>query len=249
MKNEFPIIIQITTTMSSNEGEAKKARTDSLPVLHNYWRSSCSYRVRIALSLKGIAYEYRIVHLLKDGGQQFKAEYTALNPMREVPTLEIDGHVLSQSVAIIEYLEETRRGPEYTPLLPADPYQRALVREVCQIIADDIQPVGNLRVLNHVASLFPEKAAGDAAKAAWGKHWLTTTFAGLERLLAKRAGTFCVGDTVSMADCLLVPQCFNAVRNNIPLEDYPTIKRLYDSLTQLPAFKAAHPSQQPDAEK
>jgi maleylacetoacetate isomerase len=204
--------------------------------------------VRIALAFKGLGYEYKAVHLVKEGGQQLKDEYAVLNPMKEVPTLVIDGHVLTQSTAIVEYLEETRPEPA---LLPKDAYTRAIVRAVCNIIANDIQPIGNLRVLSHVASLAApagDKAAAGSAKTAWAKHWISRGFAGLETLLAAHAGAFCVGDTFTLADAFLMPQVYNAVRFNVDLSGFPTIERLARALGDHPSVKAAHPSAQPDAE-
>jgi maleylacetoacetate isomerase len=237
---------------ASTESPAKRARTGPAPsdavTLYSYWRSSCSYRVRIVLALKGVPYEYKAVHLVRDGGEQLKDAYTALNPMREVPTLVVDGHVLTQSTAIVEYLEETHPQPA---LLPADAHGRAIVRAVCNIIATDIQPVGNLRVLKHVMSLLPgdDKAAKEEARSAWAKHYITAGFAGLEALLAAHAGKYCVGDAVTLADAFLVPQVYNAHRFGVDMTRYPTITRVAAALAELPAFKAAQPSAQPDAEK
>lgn len=228
--------------------------------LHSYWRSSCSYRVRIALNLKGIPYEYVAVHLVKDGGQQFGAGYTALNPMAEVPTLELDGLVLTQSPAIVEYLEETR--PQPCPLLPpaSEPGARARVRALCALIACDMQPVANLRVLKHVQALLPPdapKEAKEAARDAWARTYIAKGFAAFEQLLTTPtapggppcAGRFCVGDAVTMADVFLLPQYYNAVRFGVDLAaTCPTVVRIAAALGELPAFAAAHPSAQPDAE-
>lgn len=213
--------------------------------LYSYWRSSCSYRVRIVLGLKSIPYTYEAVHLMKDGGRQLTEEYTALNPMRELPTLLVDGVTLTQSTAIVEYLEETRREPA---LLPADPKARAQVRAVCAILSNDIQPLGNLRVLKHVASLFEDPAVRDARKEEWARHYICLGFAGLERLLASTAGSFCVGDALTLADAFLVPQVYNAVRFKVDMTAYPTLARVNAALVGHPAFAAAHPSAQPDAE-
>jgi len=206
-------------------------------VLHSYWRSSCSYRVRIALNWKDIPYQYKAVSLL--AGDQAKEEYAKLNTMKIVPTLEIDDNVLVQSVAIMEYLEETRPEP---PLLPPrdQPLERTKVRQIVQLVCADIQPVQNLRVL---------KMLGDERKTEWAKHWITVGFQGLEKLLEKTAGKYCVGDQVTMADCCLVPQVYNAKRFAIDLSLYPTISRVNTELQQLPAFQAADPANQPDAEK
>ncbi len=214
-------------------------------VLHSYWRSSCSYRVRIALAWKGIPYTYVPVHLLKDGGQQLSESYAKVNPMKEVPALVIDGHTLTQSTAIIEYLEETRPTPR---LLPSEPVSRARVREVCNLIANDIQPVQNLRVLKAVAGLVEDPAAKDAKKTEWAVRTITNGFVALETLLSSCAGKHCVGDDVSMADAFLVPQVYNAERFKVDLAQFPTIERVYRAVIDLDAFRAAHPSAQPDAE-
>jgi len=232
---------------------AKRQRTgaaspaDAAVTLYSYWRSSCSYRVRMVLALKGIAYEYKAVHLVKDGGQQLQDEYAALNPMREVPTLAIDGLILTQSTAIVEYLEDTRPEPA---LLPADAAGRAVVRAVCNIIANDIQPVANLRVLQHVGTLVAgdDKAAAQAARSSWAKHFITSGFRGLEQLLAGVAGKYCVGDAVTLADAFLLPQVYNAVRFGVGMAAFPVISRVAAAVEVLPAAKTAHPSAQPDAE-
>lgn len=229
--------------MAASEQATKKARDNV--TLYSYWRSSCSYRVRIALNLKGIAYDYQSVHLVKDGGRQFSEEYAKLNPMKELPTLQIDGASLTQSTAIIEYLEETRPEPA---LLPKDPVKRAHVRAACNIISNDIQPVGNLRVLKHVASLVEDAAQKDAKKEEWARHYINLGFQGLEALLSGTAGVYSVGDEISMADVFLVPQVYNATRFKVDLALYATISKVYEALKDHPAFAAAHPSKQPDAE-
>jgi len=209
--------------------------------LYSYWRSTASWRVRIALAYKKIDYEYKAIHLLKDGGQQSTPEYTALNAMRVLPTLVIDGNTLGQSLAILEYLEETRPEPA---LLPKDPALRAKAREIMQAIGSDTHPIQNLKVLNHVAKV----TGDDKQKAEWAKHWIENGLAGVERILSKSAGKYSVGDTVTFADLLLVPQVFNAVRFGVPLDAFPTITRVNAALSELPEFKVAHPSCQPDAE-
>jgi maleylacetoacetate isomerase len=205
-------------------------------VLYSYFRSSASWRVRIALAYKKVEYEYRAVNLVKDGGEQKKAAYMALNPSGLVPALAIDGHTLGQSVAILEYLEETRPEP---PLLPADAFLRAVVRQMVQIIAADTQPVQNLRVLNHV-----EKLGGN--KQEWAQHYIALNFAALEELLLRHAGRCCVGDELTMADLCLVPQLANAHRFGVDVSKYPTITRIAAGLADRPEFKAAHPDNQPD---
>ncbi|XP_077123632.1 maleylacetoacetate isomerase isoform X2 [Ranitomeya variabilis] len=203
------------------------------PLLFSYFRSSCSWRVRIALALKGIEYDLRPVNLIQDGGQQRTDEYKRVNPMQQVPALRIDGVTLSQSLAIIEYLEETRPLP---PLLPGDPLKRAQCRMISDHIASGIQPVQNLDVLQRV---------GDK-KLEWAQHYITRGFQALELLLQDTAGHYCVGDEVTMADLCLVPQVANADRFHVDMTPYPTISRINQALLQLEAFQISHPSRQPD---
>ena len=167
--------------------------------LYSYWRSSCSWRVRIALAVKKVPYDYQAVHLVNNGGEQFGASYSAVNAAHLVPSLQIDGLTLTQSTAICEYLEETRTGDGVAALLPAEAGERAHVRALAQTIASDTQPVQNLRVLLRVAA-----DGGD--KMAWGRHWITEGLKSFEALAASRAGLCSVGDTVTMADICLVPQ-------------------------------------------
>jgi maleylpyruvate isomerase len=212
--------------------------------LYSYFRSSAAYRVRIALNLKGLAYEYAPIHLLRDGGQQLKAEYRQLNPDGIVPTF-IDGDdVLTQSLAIIEYLEETHPEPA---LLPGTPLDRAFIRSVALQIACEIHPVDNLRVLKYLKHTLK---VGDEAKDAWYRHWLESGFESLEKRLAKdsRVGKLCFGDTPTLADLCLVPQVYNARRFNLDMSRYPTIERIADHAGQIDAFARAAPRQQPDAE-
>lgn len=212
--------------------------------LYTYFRSSAAYRVRIALNLKGLPYQAVPVHLLKDGGQQHQPAYRAKNPLGTVPTLEADGAVLTQSLAIIEYLEETHPAP---PLLPAAPLDRARVRAVAQTIACDIHPVNNLRILQYLGKHF---GIGQEEKDAWYRHWVNEGLAAVEKLLADdpRTGTFCQGETPSLADCCLVPQFFNARRFNCPVDGLPTIRRIVAACEALDAFATAAPGRQPDAE-
>ena len=212
--------------------------------LYSYFRSSAAYRVRIALNLKGLAYEYAPIHLLRDGGQQLKPDYRGLNPDGIVPTF-IDGDdVLTQSLAIIEYLEETHPEP---PLLPGTPLDRAFIRSVALQIACEIHPVDNLRVLKYLKHTLK---VGDEAKDAWYRHWLESGFESLEKRLANdsRVGKLCFGDTPTLADLCLVPQVFNARRFNLDMSRYPTIERIADHAAQIDAFARAAPGQQPDAE-
>lgn len=212
--------------------------------LYTYFRSSAAYRVRIALNLKGLPYEAVPVHLLKGGGEQLSDSYRKINPSKLVPALQDERGTLTQSLAILEYLEETH--PD-VPLMPADPLGRARVRELAQIIACDIHPLNNLRVLRY---LVHEMGVSEEAKTAWYKHWVTDGLAALEAHLARDPGTadFCHGETPTLADCCLVPQVFNAQRFEIDLAPYPNIARINANCVQLPAFQHAHPSQQPDAE-
>lgn len=212
--------------------------------LYSYFRSSAAYRVRIALNLKGLAYEYAPIHLLRDGGQQLKPEYRELNPDGIVPTF-IDGDdVLTQSLAIIEYLEETHPEPA---LLPGSPLDRAFIRSVALQIACEIHPVDNLRVLKYLKHTLK---VGDEAKDAWYRHWLESGFESLEKRLANdsRVGKLCFGDTPTLADLCLVPQVYNARRFNLDVSRYPTIERIADHAAQIDAFARAAPGQQPDAE-
>eukprot|EP00075_Anas_platyrhynchos_P025694 XP_027314947.1 maleylacetoacetate isomerase isoform X2 [Anas platyrhynchos] len=203
------------------------------PILYSYFRSSCSWRVRIALALKGIAYDQVPVNLLKDGGQQLSAEFKAVNPMKQVPALKIDGITLSQSLAIIHYLEDTRPNPR---LLPQDPKKRAQVRMISDHIASGIQPLQNLSVLKQMGE----------RKTEWAQKCIASGFQALEQVLQQTAGRYCVGDEVSMADLCLVPQVANAERFNVDLGPYPTITRINKALLELEAFKVSHPSRQPD---
>lgn len=212
--------------------------------LYTYFRSSAAYRVRIALNLKGLGYEAVPVHLLRDGGQHLMDEYLAVNPSALVPALQDQDLTLTQSMAIIEYLEEVY--PQVA-LLPRDAVGRARVRELAQIVACDIHPVNNLRVLRY---LVKQLGLPEEAKTDWYRHWAIEGLRSLEAHLARKpgAGSFCHGDTPTMADCFLVPQVFNAKRFDIDVEAYPNIARIDALCADLPAFKAAHPSRQPDAE-
>ncbi|KVN95707.1 maleylacetoacetate isomerase [Burkholderia ubonensis] len=212
--------------------------------LYSYFRSSASYRVRIALHLKQLPFDYVPVHLLRDGGQQLKDEYRALSPDSLVPTL-VDGDVaLQQSLAIVEYLDETHPEP---PLLPKAPLDRAYVRSIALQIACEIHPLNNLRVLKYLKHMLqvPEEAKND-----WYRHWIEAGFATLEARLANdpRTGKLCFGDTPTLADICVVPQVFNANRFAIDTSRFPTIQRIYDYAMTLDAFKAAAPGAQPDAE-
>ncbi|MAW86299.1 MAG: maleylacetoacetate isomerase [Phyllobacteriaceae bacterium] len=211
--------------------------------LHNYFRSSTSYRVRIALALKGIDYDY-VAHHLRHGGNR-APEFLAVNPQGLVPALVwSDGTVLGQSLAIIEFIDEMVPEP---PLLPADPHGRARVRMLSQMIGCDIHPVNNLRVLNAIRERF---GADDAAVAGWFRHWVAETFAPMEQMLAasEATGEFCHGDHVTMADLCLVAQVANNGRFGVDMEPYPTIRRIHEACMAIEAFQAAAPMNQPDAE-
>jgi maleylpyruvate isomerase len=212
--------------------------------LYSYFRSSAAYRVRIALNLKKLPYEYLPVHLLRHGGEQHAEAYRELNHDAVVPTLIDNGHVLQQSIAIIEYLEETHPQP---PLLPGTPVERAFVRGIALQVVCEIHPVNNLRVLRYLKRTV---GANDEVKDAWYRHWITSGFTALEEHLVAsgRSGAFCFGDTPTMADACLIPQVFNADRFNIDMSAFPTIRRINDHALQLSAFTDAAPGAQPDSE-
>lgn len=212
-------------------------------VLHNYFRSSTSFRVRIALNLKGLEYDYVAHHLRL--GQHRDTAYLAINPQGLVPTLVwTDGTVIAQSLAIMEFLDEVVREP---PLLPADPAGRARVRQIAQMIACEIHPVNNLRILNALRSRYGED---DAGVADWFRHWVMETFEPLESILVsdRQTGLFCHGDTPTMADLCLVAQVANNARFGVDMAPYATISRINETCMALPAFADAAPSKQPDAE-
>ncbi len=210
--------------------------------LYTYWRSSSAWRVRIALALKGVAYESVPIHLLRSGGEQHGQDFLQRNPLAQVPVLELEqgGRVveLMQSVAIVEYLEESFPEP---PLLPSDSWQRALVRELVEIINSGTQPLQNLRVLQRVAEL-----GGD--RQAWAREWTARGLSALETRARGSSGEYLVGDRVTLADVYLVPQLYNARRFGLPMGDYPTLVRVDETCSKLEAFRAAHPQSQPDAE-
>nr|WP_294864411.1 maleylacetoacetate isomerase [uncultured Pseudogulbenkiania sp.] len=208
-------------------------------ILYDYFRSSAAYRVRIALNLKELDYIQAPVNLVK--GEQQGAAYLALNPQGLVPALSDNGVLLTQSLAICEYLDEAY--PDTPRLLPLEPVARARARAIAQSIACDIHPLNNLRVLNYLKG---ELGVGDESRNEWYRHWITQGFAALERLLADTAGSYCVGDNVTLADVCLVPQLFNARRFAVDLAPYPRLVAVGEVLERLPAFAAAHPSRQPD---
>jgi len=212
--------------------------------LYGYFRSSAAFRTRIALNLKGIKPRQEFVHLLKDGGKQHTAEYKSVNPQQIIPTLVHDGHVIGQSLAIIEYLDEIVPEP---PLLPKDAAGRARVRQLAYVVACDIHPVNNLRVNNYLRD---NLGAGDDARLDWNKHWIALGFEALESLLSgsRDTGKFCHGDAPTLADICLIPQMTNARRVHLDLAPYPTLLRIEAHALSHPAFDAALPKNQPDAE-
>lgn len=210
---------------------------------HGYFRSSSSYRCRIAFNIKGLAYEFVPVHLVRNGGEQKSDAYRALNPQGLVPTLEVGGKVLTQSPAILEWLEETHPEP---PLLPRDPLERAAVRAFCAVIACEVHPLQNLRVLQYLASEYGQDQAG---KQAWCQRWIGDGLAACEALLAKRPVTrFAFGDTPGMAEVYLVPQMFSADRFAVDTSSMPRLRAIFADCEALPAFADAQPARQPDAQ-
>ncbi len=207
--------------------------------LYSYFRSSASYRVRIALALKGLEYGYKAVHLVKD--EHLTESYAAVSAARLVPTLVADGHVLSQSLAIIEYLEEIHPQP---PLLPATALERARVRALALDIACEIHPVDNLRVLRYLTR---EMHASEDDKNRWYRHWVETGLQVVEHQLAAQPGTYCHGDTPTLADCTLVPQIFNARRMDCRLDHVPQVMRVFEACMKLDAFEQTRPERCPDA--
>lgn len=212
--------------------------------LYTYFRSSAAYRVRIALHLKGIDAEMLPIHLVKNGGMQLQADYRAINPEGLVPTLADEGQNLSQSLSIIEYLDETHPTPA---LLPNNALDRAWVRSLALAIACDIHPLNNLRVLRYLTG---ELKVSEDDKNTWYKHWCVEGLQSIEKILANdtRVGQFCYGDTPSLADCCLIPQLYNAQRFKVDLTNMPTLQRIQANCLALPAFALAAPEQQADAE-
>jgi maleylacetoacetate isomerase len=212
--------------------------------LYSYWRSSAAFRVRIALNLKGLSWESVPKHLQRDGGEHLKADYLAQNPQGLVPALADGDFVLAQSIAIIEYLDETRPAP---PLLPVDPQGRARVRAMALAIACDVHPLNNLRVLQYLKREFD---ADEDAVTHWIHHWIGQGFTALEAWIIRHSadGRHCYGDAVTLADVCLVPQVYNARRYSLDLAPWPRLAGVAAALEALPAFAAARPERQPDAE-
>ena len=207
--------------------------------LFNYFRSSASYRVRIALALKGLDYDYRAVHLARN--EQFGESYAEVSAARLVPLLRDGEHLISQSLAIIEYLDETRPEP---PLLPADPAERARVRSLALDIACEIHPLNNLRVLRY---LVQSMKVSEDDKDRWYRHWVETGLEAVERRLLAQPSRYCHGDRPTLADCVLVPQIFNARRFDCRLDHVPQVMRVFDACMQLDAFHKTRPEACPDA--
>eukprot|EP01060_Flectonema_neradi_P036880 TRINITY_DN725_c0_g1_i1.p1 TRINITY_DN725_c0_g1~~TRINITY_DN725_c0_g1_i1.p1 ORF type:complete len:222 (+),score=51.60 TRINITY_DN725_c0_g1_i1:53-718(+) len=219
--------------------EIKRAKPDTL-TLHSYWRSSCSWRVRIALAVKGVEYKYEAVNLLK--GEQKGEKYVAeKNVMKQVPSLDVGDDVLSQSLAIMEYIEEVYPGPS---LLPDSAIDKAKVRELCQIIASGIQPIQNLAVIAKIAADF-----GEEHKPKWANYWITQGFVSLEKQLQKTAGKYCFGDQITMADACLIPQIYNANRFAVDMTQFPTIVKVKKNLDEVEVIRKAEPENMPDAQK
>lgn len=208
--------------------------------LYSYFRSSASYRVRIALHWKELPFEYIPVHLVKDGGQQNRPEYRKINPMGHVPALDDGGFLVAESMAIVQYLDAIHPNK---PLFPKDPKACAMVTQICEIVNSGIQPLQNLKVTKTLEKDF---GLDEATSKRWTKLWIESGLANLEQVLKKTAGQFCVGDQVSAADAFLIPQCFSSRRFGVRVDDYPTIARIEAAANELVPFQKAHPEKQPD---
>ena len=214
--------------------------------LYTYFRSSAAFRVRIALALKGLAHDSAFVHLVRDGGQHRSAAYRAINPQQLVPALRTeDGDVLAQSLAIMEYLDEAY--PDAPALLPTDALGRARVRALAQVVACEVHPLNNLRVLHYLTHTL---GVSEAQKTTWYQHWVHEGLSALETMLTQHSATgrFCHGDTPTLADCCLVPQIFNAQRFKVSLDGLPRTMGAFEACMALPAFQQAQPSACPDSE-
>ena len=205
------------------------------PILYSYWRSSASWRVRIVLQWKGVEYEYRNIDLLNNS--QNSEDYKKNNPMGRVPALIVNGHCLGESVAIMEYLEETHKD---RPMLPSDPIKRAIVRQLVEIVNSGVQPLQNISVINMIDSFGQDKKA-------WTQHWIKKGLAAFEEIISTSRGKYCVGDQITFADAVLMPQLYGASRFEVDISPYKNIKEISEVLKELPEFKAAHPDVQPDA--
>ena len=215
--------------------------------LYSYWRSSAAYRVRIGLALKGLSAAYVPIHLVRNGGEQHHEAYRAVNPQKLLPALEVPGpdgpQILTQSLAILDYLDDIAPDP---PLLPGTPLDRARIRALALAVVSDIHPLNNVRVLKYLGKTY---GVSDEARLAWMRHWMAEGFAAIERLLRDdpRTGRFCHGESPTLADCCLIPQAYNARRFGLALEAFPAICRIEQACLSHPAFKTAHPDNQPDA--
>jgi len=208
--------------------------------LYSYFRSSASYRVRIALHYKGLHFEYIPVHLVKDGGQQKKADFLKINPMGHVPALEHEGFLIAESVAILNYLDTMF---EYKPLFLPHPKEKARILQVCEMFNSGIQPLQNLKV-NQFLEKEMGKSKDDVAR--WNQHWIESGFTSIEKVLQSSAGTYCFGGAFTAADCFLVPQCFAARRFGVKLEKFPIISRIEEACLKMEPVQKAHPDKQPD---
>lgn len=211
--------------------------------LYDYFRSSASFRIRIALNLKNISYERIAIHLIKDGGQQHQSHYQNINPQGLIPALALnESTILTQSLAILEYLEEVHATPA---LLPSDPILKARVRAIANIVACDIHPLNNLRVLKYLKNSF---GISEDQKDTWYKHWITDGFKSIEALLPKSTTLFSFEDTPNLADICLIPQIFNAVRFKCEMSAFPILQKIYQNAIAHPEIYKAFPENQPDAE-
>lgn len=210
-------------------------------LLHDYFRSSAAYRVRIALNYKRLPYQLNEIHLVRNGGEQHTEQYKKLNPQGRVPTLQKEDVTITQSLAILEYLQEMHPEPS---ILPADPLQRAKARSLAYIIACDVHPLNNLAVLQYLKKTL---SVSDQAKQDWYAHWIIEGFTAIEAELKQCAGQYCVGDQISIADICLAPQMYNAHRFEVDLSDFPKICSIYEQCMKQDAFRQADPDAQPGA--